>query len=94
MFRARILTGLVTRIHYPWPVYRAYSLSSKEVTLSFSQFKQTQVETLDEYSNCPIVRELLKDRPSEVSRAYEDYCRVKYNHYKLLKYGGNPSTMI
>jgi hypothetical protein len=69
-------------------------ITSKHMRLlAFSEFKQTQVETFDQFMSSPCVKELYKTQ-DEALKAYQAFCRSQYALYKRMNYGGNPTQVI
>lgn len=62
--------------------------------ISFELFKETQMESLEEYKESPMVKELMGDDMTKISPSYEGYCRSRYARYCQSMYGGNPATLI
>lgn len=66
----------------------------KHYPISFHEFKKLHVETINDYKKKPIIQEICKNDEYEISKAYESYCRLKYNRYISYYNGGNFGRMI
>jgi hypothetical protein len=62
--------------------------------LNFEQFRQTKVESLEDFKNSPEIKQLFDEDVVKISQAYRKYCESKYNRYLQSVYGGNPATMF
>ncbi|MFI5343730.1 MAG: hypothetical protein ACHQUC_05865 [Chlamydiales bacterium] len=69
---------------------------AKEPCLTYAEFRRTQIPSFEAYRQLPIIQELFgSETPiEEMRRAYEEYCTLRYNHYRVEQQGGNPANMI
>lgn len=63
-------------------------------SLSFEEFKLSEVETFEKYCENSTVRCICEDDHERLVQAYENYCKIKYNQYQQCLEGYNPARMI
>ena len=70
--------------------------TEEEPCLTYAEFRRTKTPSFDAYRQSPMVQALFDSHTpiEEIQSAYEDYCIIRYNHYRMEQQGGNPATMI
>ena len=58
------------------------------------RLKERKIKSFEEFKKSPRVRELCNGDIEQMFKAYKDYCICKRSRYKLMKYGGNPGSML
>ena len=62
--------------------------------LTFEEFKERHVESLETFKESPAVKAVCGDDLKKISEAYKNFCLSQYSSYKHKKYGGNSSLMF
>ena len=62
--------------------------------LPYEEYVRREVEDLTDYAKSEAVQKLCQYDLDQVKKAYDGYCRSRYEMYKLEMQGGNPATML